>query len=110
MTAQLDVILPVTGATTLTQYVMSSTPLPAGTSWTVVPRLGAEVEVVDHLLRLRGGTYVEPAFIATARPRGHGTGGFEVFLLHLLFDWSVSASVDGAPGFFSAAFGLGWWS
>lgn len=107
---QLDLYLPVSGATTLTTFIQGTAPVAAGDSLALVPRLGTESEAIDHRLRLRVGGYLEPAVVAGSKLRPHGTGGFEVFLLHLLFDWSVSAAVDLAPRYFSMGIGLGWWS
>jgi hypothetical protein len=108
--AQLDLILPVKNATTMRTFLNGEAPVQTGASLSLVPRLGTETEVVDHILRLRLGTYLEPALIAGTSTRPHATFGFEVFLLHLLFDWSVSAAGDVADRYFSMSLGLGWWS
>jgi hypothetical protein len=51
----------------------------------ISPRLGLESEVVPHYLRLRTGSYYEPALIAGTQSRVHGTGGLDV----KLFKWSL---------------------
>jgi hypothetical protein len=100
----------VRNATTLNPFWSGSTPLAAGASLALVPRTGTEFEASDHLLRLRLGGYLEPAVLAGTNVRPHGTFGFEVFLLRVLFDWSVSASADVADRFFSMSLGIGWWT
>src|SRR5262249_52372113 len=50
VTVQLDLILPVSGATTLNPFLTGTTPIPAGASLSLVPRAGGEVEAIDHLL------------------------------------------------------------
>jgi hypothetical protein len=111
VSVQLDVILPVSGATTLNPFLKDTMPLPAaGASLSLVPRAGTEIEAIDHILRLRAGGYLEPAVLAGTSVRPHGTFGFEVFLIHVLFDWSVAAAGDIANRYFSMSLGLGWWT
>ncbi len=69
---------------------------------TVEPRAGAEVEVWPDRVRLRAGTYLEPAHNEGASRRLHGTGGLEVRLFDLpLFGsrWPIAfrSAVDLAP-------------
>ncbi len=73
-----------------------------GERWTFEPRLGAEVELWPERLRLRAGTYREPARNADAQPRWHGTGGLELHVLDVrLFGrrWPLALrnAVDLAP-------------
>jgi hypothetical protein len=110
VTVQLDLILPVQGATTLNPFLTGTAPIAAGSTLSLVPRAGTEIEAIDHILRLRLGGYLEPAVLAGTSVRPHGTFGFEVFLLHVLFDWSVAASGDIANRYFSMSLGLGWWT
>jgi hypothetical protein len=51
----------------------------------ISPRLGLESEVIPHILRLRAGSYYEPARTQDMQGRVHGTGGLDV----RLFKWSV---------------------
>jgi hypothetical protein len=59
----------------------------SGESVSLSPRLGVESEVIPHILRLRGGTYLEPTRFSDPRAsqRVHGTFGLDV----RLFPWSV---------------------
>ena len=109
-TISLDVIFPVKGATTLTPFLLGTTPRPVGESLSLVPRVGFEAEAIDHRLRLRAGGYLEPPFLQGSNVRPHFTFGFELFLVRLLADWSVSASMDVAAGYLAMSFGIGWWS
>ena len=83
----------------------------------ISPRLGLESEVIPRYLRLRAGSYYEPALIAGTRSRVHGTGGFDV----KLFKWSVfgllspfnywqlSIGADAARSYLNTAFSVGIW-
>jgi hypothetical protein len=83
----------------------------------ISPRLGVESEVVPHWLRLRAGTYYEPARTADSHSRIHATGGLDVKLFRfglfgLLepFDyWQLSLAVDGARSYLNTSFSLGFW-
>ncbi len=110
VTVALDIIFPVRGATTLTPFLLGTTPIAAGEGLYLVPRLGFEAEAIDHRLRLRSGGYLEPGFVEGSSIRPHGTAGFEVFLFNFLADWSISASVDFAARYLSMSFGVGWWT
>ncbi len=110
VTLELDVILPVANATTLTPFLLGTTRIAAGERLSIVPRLGFEAEAVDHRLRLRSGGYLEPPFLDGASIRPHFTWGFELFLFRLGADWSVSASMDIADRYLAMSFGIGWWT
>ncbi|MES1186448.1 MAG: hypothetical protein ABUL60_21735 [Myxococcales bacterium] len=94
----------VSGATALDRPVIS-------------PRLGLESEVIPHYLRLRAGSYYEPALLAGSQSRVHGTGGFDVKLFEwsifgLLdpFDyWQLSVAGDGARAYLNTSFSIGIW-
>lgn len=83
----------------------------------ISPRLGLESEVIPHHLRLRAGSYYEPALIAGTQSRIHGAGGFDVKLFRwsvfgLLdpFDyWQLSIGADGARSYLNTAFSIGIW-
>jgi hypothetical protein len=89
----------------------------SGQNLTLSPRVGLESEVIENWLKLRVGSYWEPARIDTAKDRIHGTFGFElktfswdVFGLIGDFDsWTVSAAVDGARDYLSTSFSIGFW-
>lgn len=73
-------------------------------------RLGGEGEVVDNRLRARFGTYLEPIRVAGEPPfRIHLTGGAELRLFELLFDWKLNVSFDFSPGWRNFSFGIGFW-
>jgi hypothetical protein len=83
----------------------------------ISPRLGVESEVIAHHLRLRAGSYYEPALIAGTRSRIHGTGGFDVrlfrwsvFGLMEPFDyWQLSVGADAARSYLNTSFSIGFW-
>ena len=89
----------------------------SGQNLTLSPRVGLESEVIENWLKLRVGSYWEPARVDTAKDRIHGTFGFEVktfswdvFGLIGDFDsWTVSAAVDGARDYLSTSFSIGFW-
>jgi hypothetical protein len=83
----------------------------------VSPRLGVESEVIPHHLRLRAGTYYEPARLEQAQARMHGTGGFDVrlfrwnvFGLIKRFDyWKLSIGADAARSYLNTSITVGFW-
>jgi hypothetical protein len=83
----------------------------------ISPRIGIESEVVPHHLRLRAGSYYEPARIGRSPSRVHGTGGFDVrlfewdvFGLIKPFDyWQLSIAADGARSYLNTSFSIGFW-
>jgi hypothetical protein len=83
----------------------------------VIPRIGAESEVVPHVLRLRAGSYYEPEHVGYTRPKLHGTAGLDVrtfrFSLLGLNDpftwWQVSLAADVARSYLNTSVSLGWW-
>jgi hypothetical protein len=83
----------------------------------ISPRLGVESEVVPQRLRMRAGSYYEPARIAGTRSRVHGTGGFDVKLFRwnifgLLgrFDyWQLSLAGDAARLYLNTSLSIGVW-
>lgn len=73
-------------------------------------RMGGEGEVVDNRLRARFGTYLEPIRVADEPAiRLHLTGGIELRLIELLFDWKLNVSFDLSPGWRNFSFGVGIW-
>jgi hypothetical protein len=83
----------------------------------VSPRVGLESEIIPHYLRLRGGSYYEPALIAGTSSRVHGAGGcdiklfkWSVFGLVSPFDyWQLSLGADAARAYLNTAFSIGIW-
>jgi hypothetical protein len=89
----------------------------SGEHHTLSGRLGAETEAIPDWLKLRAGTYLEPARIVGATDRVHGTFGFDVKLFRwdvfgLIGDfdwWLASAAVDYAREYLSTSFSIGFW-
>jgi hypothetical protein len=83
----------------------------------VSPRLGLESEIIAHHLRLRAGSYYEPALVPGVGPRVHATGGLDVrlfswsvFGLIDRFDfWQLSLAADGAREYLNTSFSIGFW-
>jgi hypothetical protein len=81
------------------------------------PRLGLESEVIPHILKLRAGSYYEPARMDDTTGRVHGTGGFDVrlfewnvFGLIKRFDyWKLSVGADAARSYLNTSFTIGFW-
>jgi hypothetical protein len=98
-------------------YQDSSSVRRSGQHHTLSGRLGAETEAVPDWLKLRVGTYLEPARILGATDRVHGTFGFDVKLFRwdvfgLIGDfdsWLASAAVDYAREYLSTSFSIGFW-
>lgn len=84
---------------------------PSGRSTSVGLHLGGEGEVVHQRLRARFGTYLEPIRIVGERPlRLHLTGGAELRLFELFFQWKLTLGFDLAPGWERVSIGLGIWN
>jgi hypothetical protein len=83
----------------------------------VSPRLGVETQAVPDILRLRAGTYYEPALVDRAESRVHGTAGFDVRLfkwdifgfLDPFGYWELSFGADAARSYLNTSFSLGFW-
>lgn len=96
--AQVDIVFPVQGATTVGAFFGQAPAVPAGNRVNFQPRLAIEKELFPELLRLRLGGYLEPPineFGPAVRP--HLTWGFEIGLFKLgheklsfalSFDWA----------------------
>lgn len=109
LTAQLDLIFPVSHATTIVAFLDNGATVPAGRNFYVVPRIGAEWEFLPYRLRFRGGGWVEPNYVSGTNVRPHVTTGFELKLFHYYWDWSLASAIDLAPRFLSFALGIGFW-
>jgi len=106
------------GSVDLASFYQDSTNLQrSGESHTLSGRFGVETEAVPDWLKLRAGTYLEPARVSIGRDRVHGTFGFDlktfswdVFGLIGDFDsWVASAAVDYARDYLSTSFSIGFW-
>jgi hypothetical protein len=107
---------PVANGVTL-EPLLNGEIVPRGDGLSYSPRIGGELEVLPDRVRLRGGTYIEPARSVTADARLHGTAGFEVKLFHLKLPWGLldnditwEGSVDVADRYTNASWiGIGLW-
>jgi hypothetical protein len=107
---QVDLVLPVDNATTITPFPLGGDAPRAGAYTAFIPRLAAEWEGITRRLRVRGGTCLDPAHVEGSTPRPRVTAGFEARVIRVLgADWSLSASADLAPRLFTFSFGPGWW-
>jgi hypothetical protein len=96
------------GAGTIgTQGYLRNQPRAVGQSTTIALRMGAESEVIERLLRLRGGSYYEPSRFEDGG-RIHGTLGFDL-RAPLWFDWKINAVIDIADGYINGGVGVGLW-
>ncbi len=85
-------------------------PRQSGRSVSVAVHLGAEGEIIHDFARARVGTYIEPArVVGGPYLRPHITGGIEIHLFELLFDWKANFAFDLAPGWENVTIGLGFW-
>lgn len=93
LTTQLDVYFPVSNATYAAAFLEQrfATPaLTAGDRISFQPRAAVEKELIEDLLRLRLGAYLEPPLVASAPElRPHLTFGGQVYLF-TLFEQRVS--------------------
>ncbi len=89
----------------------------AGEELSFSPRLGLEGEPWAHQLKLRGGSYLEPARFRRSSPRVHGTLGFDARLFEWtvfgLFDegtsWRAGAAADLSRRYFAWSAAVGVW-
>lgn len=89
----------------------------SGERVSVTPRLGLESEVWPTHLKLRIGSYVEPARFRDVDPRVHGTAGFDVrcfgWDVFGLFPedylWQISGAIDGTRNYAAFSAGIGGW-
>ncbi len=80
----------------------------SGENATVGMRAGIESELVPDWVTARAGSYYEPSRFTTSNGRIHGTLGFDV-KAPLVWDWRLSASLDGASRYLNWGLGLGFW-
>ncbi|HJK89390.1 MAG TPA: hypothetical protein RMH26_01545, partial [Polyangiaceae bacterium LLY-WYZ-15_(1-7)] len=81
-----------------------------GDGWSFGFRLGVEGEPWPDRMKLRAGTYVEPARYEGVRPRTHGTFGVDFRVIEIFgIDIRASFLVDGARDYFSWGVGVGSW-
>jgi hypothetical protein len=81
------------------------------------PRLGLESEVWPDILKLRAGTYLEPARLYEADSRVHGTAGLDLRLIRWSvfgigpddYLWRLALSADVAERYFTWGIMVGGW-
>ncbi len=86
ITTQLDVFMPVGGATNVTAFLEQGAGVDAqvaGNQVAFQPRVAVEKEILEERLRLRLGGYLEPALVPSGSLRPHLTYGGEVYLFQL---------------------------
>jgi len=89
----------------------------SGTQVVFSPRLGAESELWEDRLKLRGGSYLEPSRFATSHSRLHGTLGADIRLFRWNvfglwpddFTWQIGGSLDVANRYLSWGVSLAGW-
>ena len=92
------------------ESLVGDRPTPSGEHLSVALHIGAEGEVMHDLVRARVGAYLEPVRVAGHHDvRPHLTGGLEVHLFDLLFDWKANFAFDVAPGWENVTLGVGLW-
>jgi hypothetical protein len=106
---QADVIFPVKNATSLDAFRRGEAATRIGNAVYLAPRFGVEHETFVHRLRLRGGGYLEPSPFPQRDARVHATFGFELFLFHLIDDWTISSAMDLSTRYYNIGFGIGFW-
>jgi hypothetical protein len=89
----------------------------SGRSTVYSPRFGAETEVLPDILKLRGGSYLEPARLDGASSRWHATAGLDFRLIRWgVFGigpddylWRLALSADVAERYFTWGIMVGGW-
>ncbi len=89
----------------------------SGGSVVYSPRLGAESEVWENRMKLRGGVYLEPTRFATSSTRVHTTAGLDVRLFRWDvfglwpedFMWQIGGSVDYARRYLTWGVSIAGW-
>lgn len=85
-------------------------PRASGRRVSLALHLGAEGEVLHDRVKARVGTYLEPVRVAGRHDiRPHLTGGLELHLFELVFDWKATFAFDIAPGWDNVTVGVGFW-
>jgi hypothetical protein len=88
---------------------------PSGRHTVVSPRLGVEIEPLAGWVRVRLGSYWEPARVGGVDGRLHGTAGLDVRLFGFTL-WGghyrpqISLTADAASGYGNTGFSFGLWN
>jgi hypothetical protein len=89
----------------------------SGGSVVYSPRFGAESEVWENRLKVRGGVYLEPTRFATSTARAHATAGLDLRLFRWNvfglwpddFMWQIGGSVDIARRYLTWGVSVAGW-
>jgi len=81
----------------------------AGQAMTFSVRAGYETEFWDNRMRARAGAYWEPSRYRGQSGRPHGTGGFDVRLFELKWQWRLTGGFDLAPRYNNIFVSVGFW-
>jgi hypothetical protein len=91
----------------------------SGQRLSISPHLGIETEAIEHWLRVRGGSYLEPSRFDSNQKgsRLHATFGFDTKLFAWdVFgawppdaEWRFGASVDASRSYLSGGIAVGLW-
>jgi hypothetical protein len=89
-------------------------PLPSGRTVNFFGRLGAEYEHLPGRLRLRAGSYWEPARVADRAGRLHGTAGIELGLFRFTFRTRerrvrLAFAINAAARYLNSGLSIGFW-
>lgn len=81
----------------------------SGKSASFSPRVGAESEIWRDVLVVRTGSYWEPSRFEDTSGRVHGTLGFDLYLLELIWAWKGNFVLDIADNYINWGIGVGFW-
>ncbi len=82
----------------------------SGSEPTLSVHAGADAEIWNNRLVVRGGGYLEPARIEGSESRIHGTMGLDIRLFKLwLWQLRAGASIDAARRYLNWGIGIGFW-
>lgn len=76
---------------------------------TLAARVGIESEFWPHRMRGRFGNYWEQSRVKNVPSRFHVTGGIDVHLGRVFWEWRLSAAADVAPSYVNTMFSVGLW-
>ncbi len=110
LSLQLDLVGPVPHAVTVASALQADGPAQrSGERPSLVPRAGAEWELVQRWVRTRAGYYLEPSR-SGGSPRSHATFGGEVRIPCRPWDLQLGLAADVAGRYRNAGLSLGFWS
>ena len=81
----------------------------SGKAASLSPRVGAESEIWKDVLVVRAGSYYEPSRFQETSGRLHGTAGFDLYLVDIIWEWKGNLVVDVADDYVNWGIGVGFW-